>query len=111
VGGKAPKQGDRLIFDVPADVLDTPSLATRRAVSAFAWLIGLFASVFTLGLWVSLPLFTLLYLKLVGRARWGVALVSVALVGLVEWGLFDQVVGLFWYPGLLGDWLTAVRYS
>jgi TctA family transporter len=111
VGGKASTQGNRVIFDVPADVLDIPGLARKRAVSAFAWLTGLLASVFTLGLWVSLPLFTLLYLRLVGRAHWKVALVCMALVGLVEWGLFDRLVGLFWYPGLLRDWLNAVLYS
>ncbi|MCF8563145.1 tripartite tricarboxylate transporter TctB family protein [Alicyclobacillus tolerans] len=75
---------------------------TVRQWRAILWAAGLIAGIFVLGFVAAIPLFFLAYFLVQKSQRnWKLAVVSAVVMGLLTYGVFDQILGLQLYNGLL----------
>ena len=81
---------------------------TRQLEAAtFAWLGGLLAGVWLLGMLAGLPVFLVSYLRRRSRESWAVALGMALGVWIVLFVVLDHALGIKMHEGLLGSWLGA----
>jgi TctA family transporter len=86
--------------DIPPELHHQPQEAYKRALISFLWVFGLLGAVLIFGMYITLPLFTLTYLKWVGRLRWLPALVLSAIIAILITG-FGGIANIFWYEGFI----------
>jgi hypothetical protein len=69
------------------------STASRlQWASALAWFVAFFVGLYVLGVFITVPAFAFLYLRIVGRAGWiGSAIYAAAAGGLI-WFVFDRLL-------------------
>ena len=81
---------DQGIMDLKVDKDVAPALVVRRAANIFAWISGLFASIWLVGFLVSIPLFILFYMRFQSRET---------LLSSLAWtaGTVGFIIGLFHY--------------
>ena len=92
----------------PREECDDP--ATRRVEAAtFAWLAGLVAGVWLLGMLAGLPLFLVTYLRMRSREGWTVALGMALGVWVVLFVVLDYALGIQMHGGLLDSLLGRWR--
>ncbi|WP_067934986.1 tripartite tricarboxylate transporter TctB family protein [Alicyclobacillus kakegawensis] len=73
-----------------------------RQWAAILWSAGLVGGLLVLGFLVSIPLFFLLYFILQkGQRNWKLAIASAIVMGAITFGVFDQLLGLHLYNGLV----------
>jgi hypothetical protein len=89
------------------EVDDTAARRLERVT--FAWLGGLLASVWALGMLAGLPLFLAAYLRSRSGESWVVALGMALGVWAVLFGILDSALGIQMHDGLLGSLLAASR--
>ncbi len=78
------------------------STAGARAwMEALAWIVAFFASLWVLGVFVTVPLFALLYLKSSGKTSWIAAVIYAAVTGGIIYLVFRQLLYLSVPDGLL----------
>jgi hypothetical protein len=78
------------------------STAGRLAwMVALAWVAGFFVSLYVLGVYVTAPLFTVLYLRLSAHASWRLSVIYSVVVGAVLYGVFETLLGLPTPEGVL----------
>lgn len=91
-------------FELPTfDALE-PAQAVRGSLEIWAWLLGLLASIPVIGLAAALPLFVLAYARLYG-ASWRLAAVLAALIAAFIFGVYNEIMHVYWPDSLLGDLL------
>lgn len=77
--------------------------AGRQAwIEALGWVAGFFVALWVLGLYITVPLFCVLYLKLVAKASWLVAVVYAAVAWLVLFLAFTRFLSLPVPEGIFG---------
>ncbi len=79
-------------------------LQVRGVLEIWAWMIGLVLAVPIVGLPVAVPLFVLTYALFYG-ADWKVAVLLTALISAFIFGVYNQIMHVYWPDSLLGDWL------
>jgi TctA family transporter len=94
---------------------ESPSLQLdtvfRRGAAYFAWLVGLLATAYVIGLLPALLAFSIAFAFLEGRERLSVAvMLGVAVIG-ASWLVFALGLGSTWPRSILGDLLPALRRS
>lgn len=89
-GTEKRREGHAVDFELTTDI--DPSVAHRRTTAILGWILGFFILILLIGFPVGVPLFVLLYLKLAGKERWGLALVLTFLSWLLMKGLFDLLL-------------------
>ncbi len=77
----------------------------RRLLVAAAWVVGLFLSVWSLGFMMTIPLFLLVYMKSHG-IRWLVTIAFAVLMTALSYVVFELLLRVELYRGLLFTWLT-----
>lgn len=77
----------------------------RRTVPIIAWIMGFVLAIWLLGLSISVPVFTFLYLKLQAQERWWLAVLFALVAWGVLFGLFDRALHLPFPEGRLLRWL------
>lgn len=87
---------------------DDPA-ARRVETVTFAWLGGLVAGVWLLGMLAGLPLFLGAYLRTRSREPWTVAIGMALGVWVVLFGVLDYALGIQMHDGLLGSLLGRWR--
>ena len=100
--GREKAKGPRAAWEVAADV--PPEVAARRTVSIIIWSIGFFVAIWLLGFSYSIPVSMLLYLKLVGKEKWPMALAVTFFTWLFVYGLFERALSIPFPDGLLWTW-------
>jgi hypothetical protein len=75
-----------------------------RVVEIWAWLLGLLAAIPLIGLPVALPLLVLVYIRFYGGS-WTVAITLSALILVFIYGVYQQIMHVYWPDSYLGDWL------
>jgi len=75
--------------------------APEKELPAFLWVLGLMVGILLFGFLVSLPVFTLAYMKWGARRGWLVAFVSAVLMETCFYLVFVVAVRTHLYPGLL----------
>ena len=98
---------DQGIMDLKVDKDVAPALVMRRAANIFAWISGLFASIWLVGFLVSIPLFILFYMRFQSRETLLSSLAWTAVtVGFII-GLFHYILRVPWsYPVIA--WLQEI---
>jgi hypothetical protein len=95
---------DQGIMDLRVDKDVAPALVVRRATNIFAWISGLFASIWLVGFLVSIPLFILFYMRFQSRESLLSSLAWTAVtVGFII-GLFHYILRVPWSYPVIG-WL------
>ncbi len=82
------------------------SLVHRRASAITLWFLGLFVAIWLLGFSLSIPLFTLAYLKLESKEAWWLAILLSALCWLFLFGLFEWTLNVPFPKGVLLELLN-----
>ncbi len=83
------------------------SVVLRNAASFFCWLLGLVLGVWLIGFFLSVPLFTILYLKFQAQERWLLSLILTAATFAFLVGLFELILHVPWPQPLL-PWPEAI---
>jgi TctA family transporter len=74
-----------------------------------AWLVGLLAGVWLIGLMPAMGLFMFLYMATAGRIRWTTALIITVALWVGFYVLFAKLLHVPWPPSLLGDVFPGLR--
>ncbi len=82
------------------------SLIHRRTTGIALWLTGLFVAIWLLGFSLSIPLFTLAYLKVESKEAWWFAILLSALCWLFLFGLFEWTLNVPFPKGVLLELLN-----
>jgi len=93
-------------FKLSEDIDQT--LATRRTLLAFAWIIGFFLMILFFGFHLAIPLYVLLYLKLQGRERWRISLPLMISAWVFFYGLFVWLLATPFQEGWIFKGLRAI---
>ncbi len=75
----------------------------RRWAGALGWILGFFVLLYVAGLFITAPVFSLLYLRLVGRRTWLLSVTYAVVVCLVLYLAFEVALGIPTPPGLFLD--------
>ena len=67
-----------------------------RGLAFAGWLLGMFFGILLLGFFITVPLFTLLYLKYQAKEGWAVTLWLTAGMLVFFVGVFDQILHIHW---------------
>ena len=95
-------EADRNIdMDETHSGLDDKQVELRRTIIFFAWFIGAVASIWLLGIVITLPLLVFLYAYVDGREKFLTSLVMGGLAYAVISGLFEYTLEMRWPAGLL----------
>ena len=86
--------------DETIGVEDVEKEGIREYLPIGAWLAGFTLAIYLLGFLISIPVFVLAYMKSHG-VRWLVAIVSAILTGALIYGVFELVLIVTLYRGLL----------
>ncbi len=68
------------------------SAGGRAWAEALAWIVLFFVGFFVLGAFITVPLFALVYLRVAGKASWLAAAIYAAVVGLIIYYVFRELV-------------------
>jgi hypothetical protein len=80
-----------------------------RGALFFGWMAAFLASMATIGLIATVPVFIVAYMRLEGRERWSLTLPMAIGTTLFVYLLFDRVLAIPWPPTLLGALLPALK--
>ena len=101
--------GERTLVDRPADFQFTrgidPTLARRRTIAIFCWILGFFLGVWLVGFSVSIPLLVFFYLKVHTGEGWTLSLSLTAGAWVLYWGLFEKILRLPLPEGQVFLWI------
>jgi hypothetical protein len=75
----------------------------RRWASALAWIAGFFVLLYVVGLFITAPVFSLLYLRFAGGRTWLLSAVYAVVAGLVLYLAFEVALSIPTPPGLFLD--------
>src|SRR5690606_11402928 len=89
------------VMDLKAEYAADPGLVTRQAAIIFAWILGLFASIYVVGFIVVLPVFVGAYLLFQGREKLSVALCSATGIAVFQMAVFHYILRVPWLEPLV----------
>jgi hypothetical protein len=99
------KEGYAVDFEFTKGI--EPTLARKRTLAIFLWVVGFFLAILLLGFPVAVPLFVFLYMKLAGGERWTLSLALTLFSWMFIEGLFDRLLHIPMPQG----WLVALLYG
>ena len=100
-------RADGQSMDIGIGEGEDPSVLRRRSIEIWAWLIGFLIAILTIGMLISIPLFSFLYLKLHAREKWWISILIPLLVATFMYTLFELVLHTAWIEG----WLWELLWS
>lgn len=89
--------------DLQVDLNMESRLVARRALGFMGWLLLLFFGILLFGFFITIPLFTFLYLKLQAKEGWVMSLSLT--VGIIVFfiGVFDQLLHVRWPDPIIAE--------
>ncbi|MFN3891852.1 MAG: tripartite tricarboxylate transporter permease [Beijerinckiaceae bacterium] len=100
----------KIHMDLDSDTGHLPvSTVVRRGLVFFGWLLAFMASMATIGLIPTVPLFVVLYMRLEGPEPWKLVVPQAIALTVFIWFLFDQLLTIPWPPTYLGTWFPALK--
>ena len=100
-GGDEQRQPRPGIVDVWEDTQPV-EIVIRRGLPVALGILGLVLTAWLFGFTIAIPLFTFLYLKIVGRERWWLALAVAICIGIFVYFLLDRTLRIGWPHSLIG---------
>ena len=97
-------------MDIASQIAHLPT-ATKflRGATFFGWLSAFLASMATIGLIPTVPIFMVAYMRIEGRERWKLVLPLATAMTLFIYGLFDRLLAIPWPPSLIGAALPMLK--
>lgn len=92
---------ERETGDLQVDWTMSAAEVAAAGLTFAAWLLGLFFSILLLGFFITVPVFTLLYLKYQAREGWPLTLWLTAGMLVFFVGVFDQILHIHWLEPLI----------
>ncbi len=77
-------------------------VVVRRALPTVVGILGLVVAAWVLGFTIAIPLFTFIYMKVVGRESWWLSLGFTIVMGAFVFFLLDKTLRIGWPHSLLG---------
>ena len=77
------------------------NVTTRKEIETFLWVIGFAIGIWLVGYHITIPVFTLLFTRFVGKDSWKIAIGLAVGAEAFVYGIFVTVVKIYLYPGLL----------
>lgn len=97
-------------FDLVTDFGDLDrATILRRAVVYFAWCIGYFAAAYVFGLFPTMAVFLITYIRTQGKESWAMTLLVSVGTCIAAYILFHQVLHVPWPQSLIGDMYPVLR--
>ena len=95
-------------YDVAFSSNIDKSIAIRRTVLAFGWILGFFMLIFLFGFIIAVPLFSLLSTKILGRENWGISIAMAISTWAFFYGLFVWLLNTVLQDGWIIRWLGTL---
>jgi hypothetical protein len=100
----------KIHMDVTSDTAHLPiRLVLQRAAIFFGWLIAFMASMATIGLIPTVPIFVIAYMRLEAKEPWILVLPQAIGLTLFIYIVFDQLLTIPWPQTLLGTWFPGMK--
>jgi len=87
--------------DLQVDLTMDTAVVARKVGKFFGWLLGFLFCVCIFGFFITVPLYTFLYLKVDARESWTLSTVLTIATFVFFVGLFDQILHLAWTEPLI----------
>jgi len=88
---------------LPADII------LLRGAMFFGWLVAFLCSMAVIGLLPTVPIFVVAYMRLEGPEKWRHAFIMAAVMTILIYVVFDQLLSIPWPPTLLGQWMPWLK--
>jgi len=100
------ERAEKMHMDIASNIdhMTTRGIVTRGAIF-FGWLVFFLISMALIGLIPTVPLFIILLMRVEGPEPWRIVLPMAAIMTLIIYGLFDQLLAIPWPGSLLGEFL------
>ena len=95
-------------LDFDTGHLPVKTVVTRGLIF-FGWLLAFMASMSTIGLIPTVPLFVILYMRLEGPEPWKLVVPQAIGLTVFIWFVFDQLLTIPWPPTTLGGWFPGLK--
>lgn len=92
----------------PAKLPDDDGETATSTAGAVTWVLALIAMFLLLGLLVTIPLFTVIFMRIYGRERWRTTLWAAAIVFGTVYVFFVQILGVQVFSGWASSWLDVL---
>jgi hypothetical protein len=76
----------------------------------FGWLVAFMASMATIGLIPTVPLFVIAFMRIEAREPWKLVIPQALALTVFIHIVFDQLLTIPWPPTLLGGWFPAMKF-
>ncbi len=87
---------ERETGDLQVDWTMSAAEVAARGLTFAGWLLGMFFGILLLGFFITVPVFTLLYLKYQAKEGWKLTLWLTAIMLVFFVGVFDQILHIHW---------------
>lgn len=84
-------------------------LLILRTFAFFGWMVAFMGSMATIGLIPTIPLFTVMFMRLEGPERWKLVIPYAIFMTLFVYIMFDQMLTIPWPPTLLGTMFPGLK--
>jgi TctA family transporter len=88
---------------LPADII------LLRGAMFFGWLVAFLCSMAVIGLLPTVPIFVVAYMRLEGPEKWRHAFIMAAVMTVLIYVVFDQLLAIPWPPTVLGGWMPWLK--
>jgi putative tricarboxylic transport membrane protein len=100
----------KIHMDLVTDMSELPvRVILQRAGIFFGWLLAFMASMATIGIIPTAPLFVVLYMRTENREPWKLVIPQAIGLTIFIYVVFDQLLTIPWPPTFLGDWIPALK--
>ena len=101
---------EKIHMDLESDTGHLPvSTVAKRGIVFFGWLLAFMASMATIGLVPTVPLFVMLYMRLEGPEPWKLVIPQAIGLTVFIWFVFDQLLTIPWPPTILGGAFPVLK--
>ena len=101
----------KIHMDLESDTAHlSPAVVLQRAALFFGWLVAFMASMATIGLIPTVPLFVIAFMRLEAREPWRLVIPQAIGLTIFIYIVFDYFLTIPWPPTLLGGWIPALKF-
>ncbi|HYI90437.1 MAG TPA: tripartite tricarboxylate transporter permease [Beijerinckiaceae bacterium] len=101
----------KIHMDLESDTAHlSPVVVLQRAALFFGWLVAFMASMATIGLIPTVPLFVIAFMRLEAREPWRLVIPQAIGLTIFIYIVFDYFLTIPWPPTLLGGWIPALKF-
>jgi hypothetical protein len=108
--GKPSPVDRRIHMDIESDTAHVPpKIIVLRAFIFFGWLVAFMASMATIGLIPTVPLFVIGFMRLENREPWTLVLPQAIIMTVFIYVVFDKLLTIPWPQTVIGSWLPVLK--